>query len=103
MISNTIDLSMGELEKRIENAHLDKEKIMPTLAERMKKIGEQETTLKNQHSILIRLLTLKYGLLESEEQLIKSVTDTNKLDMAIEKFATSDLKQDVIDALGDRG
>ena len=94
---------MDELEKRIENAHLDKEKIMPTLAERMKKIGEhetiQKTTLKNQHSMLIRQLSLKYGLSESEEKLIKSVTDTNKLDMAIEKFATSDSKQDVMDAL----
>ena len=102
-VSNNINVSMDELEKRIENAHLDKEKIMPTLAERMKKIGEQETTLKNQHSILIRLLSIKYGLSENEKQLIESVTDTNKLDMAIEKFAASDLKQDVIDALGDSG
>ncbi|MCK4907983.1 MAG: Rpn family recombination-promoting nuclease/putative transposase [Spirochaetes bacterium] len=94
-VSNTIDLSMGDLEKRIENAHLDKEKIMPTLAERMKITAKIET----KQSDLIRLLSLKYGLSESEEQLIKSVTDTNKLDMAIEKIVTSDLKQDVMDAL----
>ena len=98
-VSNNINVSIDELEKRIENAHLDKEKIMPTLAERMKKIGEQETILATKQSDLIRLLSLKYGLTESEKRFINSVSDTNKLDMAIEKIVTSDLKQDVMDAL----
>ena len=72
---------------------------MPTLAERMKKIGEQETKIETNQNNIIRQVTIKYGLSENEEQLIKSVKDINKLDMAIEKIVTSDLKQDVMDAL----
>ena len=71
---------------------------MPTLAERMKKIGEQETKIETNQNNIIRQVTIKYGLSENEEQLIKSVKDINKLDMAIEKIVTSDLKQDVMDA-----
>ncbi len=92
---------------------------MPTLAERWIQqgeqrgiqigeqrgiqIGEQRGALKGKiersQELLIKLVSKKYGINESEKDFIKSVSDLNKLDKATEAILSEDNKEKLLDLL----
>ena len=63
------------------------------------KEGEIKGELKKEHTILIRLLELKYTLSENEKNQILSVTDFKKLDAAIDAFVFAEDKESVLKLL----
>jgi len=94
-ISNVKDFPVTQLDEDIKQAMLDKEQIMPTLAERLEKQG----AIKKQKTTLIKLLELKYGLTAEEINLINSTDNAKKLDKAVELVVTADTKDAVLGAL----
>ena len=64
-----------------------------------RKEGLAEGELKDKHTILIRLLSLKYTLSEDEKNKILSVTDLKKLDAAIDAFVFAEDKESVLKLL----
>ena len=63
------------------------------------KEGEIKGELKKEHTILIRLLELKYTLSKDEKNQILSVTDFKKLDAAIDAFVFAEDKESVLKLL----
>ncbi len=61
-----------------------------------RKEGEIKGELKEKHTILIRLLELKYTLSEDEKSHILSVTDFKKLDAAIDAVILAEDKESVL-------
>jgi len=64
-----------------------------------RKEGEIKGELKDKHTILIRLLELKYTLSEDEKNQILSVTDLMKLDAAVDAFVFAEDKESVLKLL----
>jgi predicted transposase/invertase (TIGR01784 family) len=68
------------------------------LAEGLEK-GQEKGELKKIHSTLIRLLELKYTLSEDEKNTILSVTDSKKLDAAVDAVMFAEDKESVLRVL----
>jgi hypothetical protein len=64
-----------------------------------RKEGLAEGELKDKHSILIRLLSLKYTLSEEEKNKILSVTDLKKLDAAVDALMFVEDKESALKLL----
>ena len=64
-----------------------------------RKRGLAEGELKREHTILIRLLKLKYTLSEDEKNTIFSVTDFKKLDAAVDAVMFVEDKESVLKLL----
>ena len=69
---------------------------MQTMA---RKNGLAEGELKKVHTILIRLLELKYTLSEDEKNQILSVTDLKNLDAAVDALMFAEDKESVLKLL----
>ena len=79
------------------------EEIMPSLAEKLIKQGEErgkiEGTIKGKQDLLIKQLRRKFGLSSSDEKAIRSVTDESKLDAAAEAVLDAKSKDEVLKIL----
>jgi len=87
------------------------EKIMPSLAERLIKQGEErgekrgeergerKGTIKGKQELLIKQLRRKFNLTHGEEKMIRSVTDETKLDAAAEAILDAKSKEEVLKVL----
>ena len=62
-------------------------------------MAREDGRLEDKHTILIRLLELKYTLSEDEKKKILSVTDLKKLDAAIDAFVFAEDKESVLKLL----
>ena len=62
-------------------------------------MAREEGKLSKEHTILIRLLELKYTLSEDEKNQILSVTDLKKLDAAVDAFVFAEDKESVLKLL----
>ena len=84
------------------------EELMPSLAEKLIKQGEErgekrgeiKGTIKGKQDLLIKLLRRKFGLSSSDEKAIRSVTDESKLDAAAEAVLDAKSKDEVLKLLG---
>jgi len=92
------------------------EEIMPSLAEKLIKQGEEkgkiegklegklegkiEGKLEGKQALVIKLLRRKFNLTHGEEKMIHSVTDETKLDAAAEAILEAKSKDDVFKVLG---
>jgi len=86
-------------------------KIMPSLAERLIKQGEErgekrgeergerKGTIKGKQALIIKLLRRKFNLTSKEEKMIHSVTDESKLDAAAEAILEAKSKDEVLKLL----
>ena len=76
---------------------------MPTLAERWIQQGEQRGIIygetKSKQDTIIRLMSLKFSITDSEKEFIKSVTDLDKLDKATEAILSEESKAKLLDLL----
>jgi len=80
---------------------------MPTLAERWIQQGEERGEqrgiiygeTKRLQQTVIKQISLKYGITDSEKEFIKSVTDLDKLDKATEAILSEDSKAKLLDLL----
>ncbi len=64
--------------------------------EQGKELGEQSGRLKEKREMLTRLMDRRFGLTAEERQLIAAQTDMERLDAAIDAFATADRKSEVL-------
>ena len=87
------------------------EEIMPSLAEKLikqgeergEKRGERKGTIKGKQELLIKLLRRKFGsssVSSSDEKKIRSVTDEAKLEAAAEAILDAKSKDEVLKLLG---
>ncbi|MDY6969891.1 MAG: hypothetical protein SVR08_14705, partial [Spirochaetota bacterium] len=58
--------------------------------------GREEGREEEKQYVLIRLLSRKFGLLDNEEKLIKSIHDHEKLDRAIESIIFTASKEKIL-------
>ena len=61
--------------------------------------GIKQGELTDKQNILIKLLSKKHGLEEDEKEYIKSITDIEKLETALEEILFSKDKKQVLDCL----
>ena len=62
--------------------------------------GIEEGKLRDKQDVLERLLDLKFGILEEDRNLIESTKDLQKLDSALDAFATGEDKSGILEKLG---
>jgi len=55
--------------------------------------------LERSQEVLIKQIQLKYGITENEKDFIRTVTDLDKLDLAIEKILTNISKEELLSIL----
>jgi len=102
----TLDVDQNTMERIVKE--LGGEEIMPSLAERLIKQGEEkgklegklEGTIKGKQELLIKQLHRKFNLTHGEEKMIRSVTDEAKLDAAAEAILDAKSKEEVLKVLG---
>jgi predicted transposase YdaD len=74
-----------------------------TIAEKLRKEGMEkgieEGKLKDKQQVLIRQLTKKYSLTEQDKQHISSITDPDKLDLALDEIVVAETKEQVLKLL----
>ena len=61
--------------------------------------GRVEGKVEEKQSVLIRLLSKKFGLLDNEKKIIKSIHDYEKLDKAIESIIFTAIKDEILTLL----
>ena len=91
-----------EFNEQIENLMEVKIMFETALKERDKKMLEQgikQGELADKQNILIKLLSKKHGLEENQKEYIRSITDIEKLDTALEEILFSKDKKQVLDCL----
>jgi len=106
----TLDVDQDTMQRIVKE--LGGEELMPSLAEKLIKQGEErgkiegekrgeiKGTIKGKQDLLIRLLRRKFGLSSSDEKMIRSVTDESKLDAAAEAVLDAKSKDEVLKLLG---
>jgi len=110
----TLDVDQDTMQRIVKE--LGGEEIMPSLAERLIKQGEErgekrgekrgeergerKGTIKGKQELLIKQLRRKFNLTHDEEKMIRSVTDESKLDAAAEAVLDAKSKDDVFKVLG---
>jgi len=106
----TLDVDQDTMQRIAKE--LGGEELMPSLAEKLIKQGEErgkiegekrgeiKGTIKGKQDLLLRLLRRKFGLSSSDEKMIRSVTDESKLDAAAEAVLDAKSKGEVLKLLG---
>jgi len=106
----TLDIDQDTMQRIVKE--LGGEKVMPSLAERLIKQGEEKGRLegklegerrgaiKGKQELLVKQLRRKFNLTHVEEKMIRSVTDESKLDAAAEAILEAKSKDDVFKVLG---
>ncbi|HUM45111.1 MAG TPA: DUF4351 domain-containing protein [Fervidobacterium sp.] len=106
----TLDVDQDTMQRIVKE--LGGEELMPSLAEKLIKQGEErgkiegekrgeiKGTIKGKQDLLLRLLRRKFGLSSSDEKMIHSVTDEVKLDAAAEAVLDAKSKDEVLKLLG---
>jgi len=106
----TLDVDQDTMQRIVKE--LGGEEIMPSLAEKLIKQGEErgkiegekrgeiKGTIKGKQDLLLKLLRRKFGLSSSDEKMIRSVTDEVKLDAAAEAVLDAKSKDEVLKLLG---
>jgi len=106
----TLDVDQNTMQRIVKE--LGGEEIMPSLAERLIKQGEErgekrgeergerKGTVKGKQELLIKQLRRKFNLTHGEEKMIRSVTDESKLDAAAEAILDAKSKEEVFKILG---
>ena len=106
----TVDVDQDTMQRIVKE--LGGEELMPSLAEKLIKQGEErgkiegekrgeiKGTIKGKQDLLLRLLRRKFGLSSSDEKMIHSVTDEVKLDAAAEAVLDAKSKDEVLKLLG---
>ena len=106
----TLDVDQDTMQRIVKE--LGGEELMPSLAEKLIKQGEErgkiegekrgeiKGTIKGKQDLLLRLLRRKFGLSSSDEKMIRSVTDESKLDAAAEAVLDAKSKDEVLKLLG---
>jgi len=106
----TLDVDQNTMQRIVKE--LGGEEIMPSLAERLIKQGEErgekrgeergerKGTVKGKQELLIKQLHRKFNLTHGEEKMIRSVTDESKLDAAAEAILDAKSKDEVLNTLG---
>ena len=105
----TLDVDQHTMQRIVKE--LGGEEIMPSLAERLIKQGEEigekrgeergerKGTIKGKQDVVIKLLRRKFNLTHGEEKMIRSVTDEAKLDVAAEAILDAKSKDEVLKLL----
>ena len=105
----TLDVDQHTMERIVKE--LGGEEIMPSLAERLIKQGEErgekrgeergerKGTIKGKQDVVIKQLRRKFNLTHGEEKMIRSVTDESKLDAAAEAILDAKSKDEVLKLL----
>jgi hypothetical protein len=70
-----------------------------TIAEKLKKEGIEEGKIQEKQQVLIRLLSKKHSLTEQDKQNISSITDPDKLDLALDEIVIAETKEQVLKLL----
>jgi hypothetical protein len=78
-----------------------------TIAEKLKKEGIEEGLekgieegkIQEKQQVLIRLLSKKYSLTEQDKQHISSISDPDKLDLALDEIVVAETKEQVLKLL----
>ena len=106
----TLDVDQDTMQRIVKE--LGGEELMPSLAEKLIKQGEErgkiegekrgeiKGTIKGKQDLLLKLLRRKFGLSSSDEKMIRSVTDEVKLDAAAEAVLDAKSKYEVLKLLG---
>jgi len=106
----TLDVDQDTMQRIVKE--LGGEELMPSLAEKLIKQGEErgkiegekrgeiKGTIKGKQDLLLKLLRRKFGLSSSDEKMIRSVTDEVKLDAAAEAVLDAKSKDEVLKLLG---
>ena len=106
----TLDVDQNTMQRIVKE--LGGEEIMPSLAERLIKQGEErgekrgeergerKGTVKGKQELLIKQLHRKFNLTHGEEKMIRSVTDESKLDAAAVAILDAKSKDEVLNTLG---
>jgi len=106
----TLDVDQDTMQRIVKE--LGGEEIMPSLAERLIKQGEErgekrgeergerKGTIKGKQELLIKQLRRKFNITPKEEKMIRSVIDEAKLDAAAEAVLDAKSKDDVFKVLG---
>ena len=107
--SYTLDVDQGTMQRIAKE--LGGEEIMPSLAEKLIKQGEEsgkiegekrgeiKGIIKGKQDLLIKQLRRKFGLSSSDEKMIRSVTDEAKLDAAAEAMLDAISKDEIFKIL----
>ncbi|MBC7323457.1 MAG: Rpn family recombination-promoting nuclease/putative transposase [Acetomicrobium sp.] len=98
----TLDVDQDTMQKIVKE--LGGEEIMPSLAEKLIKQGEErgeiKGAIKGKQELLVKQLRRKFNLTSKEEKTIRSVTDESKLDAAAEAILDAKSKDEVLKILG---
>ena len=107
-ITYSVDISLEEIDRIAKEGGIEN---MPSLAERLLEEGEQrgikkgeqlgksKGKLESKQEVLIKQIQLKHGITEKEKDFIRTVTDLDKLDLAIEKILTNISKEELLSIL----
>jgi len=97
----TLDVDQDTMQKIVKE--LGGEEIMPSLAEKLIKQGEErgeiKGAIKGKQELLVKQLRRKFNLTSKEEKTICSVTDESKLDAAAEAILDAKSKDEVLKIL----
>ena len=101
----TMDVDQHTMQRIVKE--LGDEEIMPSLAEKLIKQGEEKGklegerkgTIKGKQGVVIKQLHRKFNLTHGEEKMIRSVTDETKLDAAAEAILDAKSKEEVLKLL----
>jgi predicted transposase/invertase (TIGR01784 family) len=97
----TLDVDQDTMQKIVKE--LGGEEIMPSLAEKLIKQGEErgeiKGAIKGKQELLVKQLRRKFNLTSKEEKTIRSVTDESKLDAAAEAILDAKSKDEVLKIL----
>jgi len=105
-----LDVDQDTMQRIVKE--LGGEDVMPSLAEKLIKQGEEKGklegklegerkgTIKGKQELLIKQLRRKFDLTHGEEKMIRSVTDESKLDAAAEAILDAKSKEEVLKVLG---
>lgn len=97
----TLDVDQHTMQRIVKE--LGGEEIMPSLAEKLIKQGEErgeiKGAIKGKQELLVKQLRRKFNLTSKEEKTIRSVTDESKLDAAAEAILDAKSKEEVLKVL----
>ncbi len=97
----TLDVDQDTMQRIVKE--LGGEELMPSLAEKLIKQGEErgeeKGKIEGKQELLIKFLRRKFNITPKEEKMIRSVTDESKLDAAAEAVLDAKSKDEVLKIL----
>ncbi|MEW5814102.1 MAG: Rpn family recombination-promoting nuclease/putative transposase [Spirochaetota bacterium] len=108
LLSGT-DIETKEIVRAVSGVSKTTGEVVMSTAERLMKQGFKEGiekgiekgTLLDKQNVLIKQLSKKFGITDEEKSFIRSVTDTIKLDHALDEILFADSKETVLDKIRD--